>query len=177
MLKKLPRLYLKTIEFICTVLLALILGSICLQILCRLFTIGQSFTEELARICFCLMVFIGSPLVLAEGSHIAVDILFNALPDSVAKYIQALDYIVVDVVCVFCIIGFNKMISTNTGVTSVAMEWLKMNWIYSTALVSFGLLIVVSSVQFFASLSGKPSLYFINGNEKKYDILDIELDI
>ena len=56
MFHKIARGYLKTVEGICITLLFIIFLLMVIQVVCRLFTIGQNFTEELARICFCLMI-------------------------------------------------------------------------------------------------------------------------
>ena len=47
-MKQIARWYLKIVEAICVCLLLVILGCMCIQIACRLFTIGQNFTEELS---------------------------------------------------------------------------------------------------------------------------------
>ena len=47
MLKKIAHWYLKIVETVCVFLLLLILSCMCIQISCRLLTIGQNFTEEL----------------------------------------------------------------------------------------------------------------------------------
>ena len=75
MLKKIAKTYLRIVETICVVLLFMIFSLMVIQVVCRLFTIGQNFTEELARICFCIMVFFGAPLAMAEGADISVDML------------------------------------------------------------------------------------------------------
>ena len=51
-MKQIARWYLKIVEAICVCLLLVILGCMCFQIACRLFTIGQNFTEELSRLAF-----------------------------------------------------------------------------------------------------------------------------
>ncbi len=61
MFKKIAHGYLKIVEGICITLLFIIFLLMVIQVVCRLLTIGQNFTEELARICFCLMIFLGAP--------------------------------------------------------------------------------------------------------------------
>ena len=70
-MKQIARWYLKIVEAICVCLLLVILGCMCIQIVCRLFTIGQNFTEELSRLSFSLLIFLGAPLALAEGADIS----------------------------------------------------------------------------------------------------------
>ena len=65
MIKNILRGYLKIVEAVCVVLLAIILVCMVIQIGCRLLTIGQNFTEELCRLCFSLMIFIGAAFNVA----------------------------------------------------------------------------------------------------------------
>ena len=58
MLKKIAHWYLKIVETVCVFLLLLILSCMCIQISCRLLTIGQNFTEELSRLSFSLLIFL-----------------------------------------------------------------------------------------------------------------------
>ena len=77
MLKKIAHWYLKLVEAVCVFMLIVILGCMCIQIGCRLLSVGQSFTEELAKLCFSVMIFIGAPLAMAEGADICVDMLLR----------------------------------------------------------------------------------------------------
>ena len=69
MLKKIAHWYLKIVETVCVFLLLLILSCMCIQISCRLLTIGQNFTEELSRLSFSLLIFLGAPLALSVSSQ------------------------------------------------------------------------------------------------------------
>ncbi len=166
-LKKLSYLYLKAVELICISLLLVILGCMLIQISCRLLVISQSFTEELARICFCILVFVGSPLALAEGLHIVVDMLVRKANPAMKKLILALDGVFIDVFAVFSIIGMQTMMKSSTQTTAVALPWIKMNWVYSLVLVSFIFLFIVSTVQIYLALAGRETTVDMNAAEKK----------
>ncbi len=166
-LKKLSYLYLKAVELICIALLLVILGCMLIQISCRLLVISQSFTEELSRICFCILVFVGSPLALAEGLHIVVDMLVRKANPFTRKLIYALDGIFIDLFAIFSIIGMLTMMKSSTQTTAVALPWIKMNWVYSLILVSFFFLFIVSSVQIYLALAGKETTIDMNAAEKK----------
>ena len=166
-LRKLSRLYLKTVEMICICLLMAILGCMLIQILCRLLVISQSFTEELARICFCILVFVGSPLALAEGLHIVVDMLVRKAGPAMKKAILVLDGAAIDIFSVFCIIGMITMMKSSKLTTAVALTWIKMNWIYALILISFFFLFIVSTVQIVLAIQGKETTVDLNAEEKK----------
>ncbi|MDO4620237.1 MAG: TRAP transporter small permease subunit [Lachnospiraceae bacterium] len=167
MAKKIAHGYLKVLETICVCLLALILICMCIQIGCRLLSIGQNFTEELARIAFCLLVFIGMPLAFAEGADIAVDMVVNILPKPVQRAIQVLVNVLVTVFGFFCVRSLLVFTKSNQGVTAVSMIWIKMNWIYYAAMFSFICLSVIAVFKIVAVLRGEPDTYDINAEEKE----------
>lgn len=167
MLNKLARGYLKVVETICVCLLCMILICMCIQIGCRLFTIGQNFTEELSRICFSLLIFIGAPMVCAEGADIAVDMVVNALPPAVKRVVEALVNILTAIFSLLCIRSLVTFTGSNAGVTAVSMTWIKMNWLYYAFMVSFGFMFVVALVKLVAVVTGHSQVLDINAEEKE----------
>lgn len=178
MLKKIAKIYLRIVEVICVALLCVILGCMCIQIFCRLLTIGQSFTEELSKICFCLLVFTGAPLALAEGADIAVDMVFNALPKAAQRILDIVVNLFIAVFAGFCIKSLCVFTAANVGVTAVSMTWIQMNWIYYWMMGSFGCLAVVAIVKAIAAALGKPVTIDINKAAKaKSAAEEKELDL
>lgn len=167
MLKKIAYWYLKIVETICVLLLCVMLGCMCIQIGCRLLTIGQNFTEELARLSFSLLIFLGAPLALAEGADIAVDMVVNMLPEPVRRIIEFIVYLFIAVFSAFCIRSLITFTGSNVGVTAVSMTWIKMNWLYYAFMFSFGCLFIVAVVKGIASITGKPNILDINAAEKE----------
>lgn len=167
MFKKIAYWYLKIVETICVILLCVMLGCMCIQIGCRLLTIGQNFTEELARLSFSLLIFLGAPLALAEGADIAVDMVVDVLPERVKRVIGLFVHLLIAVFSVFCIRSLVTFTRSNAGVTAVSMTWIKMNWLYYTFMFSFGCLFVVALVKGFASITGKSGVMDINAAEKE----------
>ena len=166
MLKKIAHWYLKIVETICVFLLCVMLGCMCIQIGCRLLTIGQNFTEELARLSFSLLIFLGAPLALAEGADIAVDMVVNALPAPVKRGVDVLVNVLIAVFSAFCIRSLITFTKSNVGVTAVSMTWIKMNWLYYTFMFSFGCLFVVAAAKGIATIAGRPAVLDINAEEK-----------
>lgn len=166
MFKKVARGYLKIVEAICVVLLLVILGCMCIQIVCRLLTIGQNFTEELARLSFSVLIFVGAPLAFTEGADIAVDMVVNVLPKPVRKLIDILINALTAVFSVFCIRSLVTFIGSNVGVTAVSMTWIKMNWLYYIFMASFGFMFIIAVVKIIAILLGKNQIMDINAEQK-----------
>jgi len=165
-MKKVGKMYLKVVETISVFLMAMILLLMVIQIVCRLFTIGQNFTEELARLCFSLMIFIAAPLCLTEGADICVDMVVAKLPLKVRK---AVDVFAFSLIAIFSFIALYSEIlvmKTNVDVTAVSMTWIQMNWLYAAFTLSFGFLFVTSIWKIIATLKNEPQTYDINADEK-----------
>jgi TRAP-type C4-dicarboxylate transport system permease small subunit len=164
-MKIFARRFLFLLEWICIVCLIMIALVIGLQMFCRTFAIGISWTEELARLAFCIMSFIGAPLALAEGLHIAVDMVVNHLPKTLRSGAEILISSVIAVFSVFCIRSGFLNLAAYKGVAAVSMEWFQMNWIYTALMVSFVILFVISCVRIINVVRGKPLVMFIHENE------------
>ena len=146
---------LKAIDAICAFLLFMIFLLITVQIVCRFTPLTLTWTEELARICFVLMSYLAAPLCLAEGSHIAVDMVVNHLP---AKIQRVVNVVIQLAICVFCVAFIKSMfvnIESNVGVTTVTMTWLPLNWIYILEIAPFVITFFVAAVQLYLAAAGK----------------------
>lgn len=166
-MKRIARWYLKLTEAICVALLLLILACMCIQIVCRLLTIGQNFTEELSRLSFSLMIFLGAPLALAEGADIAVDMLVNALPKGIQRIVNVAVNGMVAVFAVLCLRSLVTFIGSNQGVAAVSMTWIKMNWLYYAFFFSFCCLAITAIVKAVFAAGGKSQYMDINAEEKE----------
>ena len=154
-MKKVFASVLKLIDALCVFLLFLIFFFIALQIFCRFTPLSLTWTEELARVCFVVMSYLAAPLCLAEGSHIAVDMVVNHLPKGLQRVVNVIIQLVICVFCVAFIRSSFVNLASNVGVTTVTMSWLPMNWIYTAEIVAFALTFVVSAIQLCAAAAGR----------------------
>ena len=178
MLKKISTAYLKIVEGISVILLLAILGCMVIQIFCRIFVIGQNFTEEFARLCFSLMIFLAAPLCMTEGADICVDMVVNLLPKPIRKIVDLIAYVLIALFSLFALYSEKIVINTNIGVTAVSMTWIKMNWLYYAYAFSFICLFVVSIWKLVVTMKNKPQTYDINEAEKAQAIKEAkELDL
>lgn len=166
MFKKIARGYLKAVELICVGLLCLILACMCIQIGCRLLSIGQNFTEELSRIAFCILVYLGAPLVMTEGADIAVDMVVNMLPKAIRNWIEICVNIFSACFSLLCIRSLVTLTGSNKGVTAVSMTWIQMNWIYYLCMFSFACMFLVTICKIIAIIKGRKPILDINADEK-----------
>lgn len=169
-MKKIPKKILLLIDAICVGLLVLILLCIGTQIICRTFEIGISWTEELARMSFIFMSFLGAILALAEGSHIVIDVILNRLPKK-AKVV--LDIFVNLIVMTFMTIGIKGVfanLKSYKGVTAVSMMWFKMNYIYIAIFVAFIIIIITCIVRMVCIIKGNDPNYCILPEEEREEV-------
>lgn len=166
MLKKGIHYYLKAVEAICVCLMLVILICMCIQISFRILNIGQNFTEELARLCFTLMIFVGAPLACVEGADIAVDMVVNMLPGPVRKIVDLIINIITAIFSLFCIKSLTVLIGSNAGVTAVSMTWIKMNWLYYAFMFSFACLFLAAAGKTIALIAGRSQTIDINAESK-----------
>jgi TRAP-type C4-dicarboxylate transport system permease small subunit len=169
--------FMKVIESICVILLSIILLSICYQIICRIFHIGQGFTEELSRYAFIIMVFIGSPLVAAEGLHIAVDLLYNALPKSWKRGFDFIDSVLLIVVSVVVLIGAQMLLARNKGIVASSLSWFKMNWAYWAVFFSFVIQIVIALAQIVLTILNKKTTMSLIAEQQALETLEVEVRV
>lgn len=178
MYKKWIQWYLRIVEIVCVTLLILILGCMCIQIVCRLFSIGQSFTEELSRMSFSLMIFIGMPLALSEGADIAVDMLVNLMPPTLRRGLDLLVNLLTALFGIFCIRSLVTFMGSNKGVTAISLTFIKMNWLYGTFLFSFLCLLITSLIKMYAIFTGRKQTFDIHEKEKEEEKLrEKEVDL
>ena len=175
-MKKLSISILKLIDAICVCLLAMIFFSITLQIICRFTPLALTWTEEFARVCFVIMSYLAAPLCLAEGTHIAVDMITNMLPKTIKRIVDVFIHLSV---CFFCVIFVKSMLvnlGSNVGVSTVTMTWLKLNWIYTAEIVTFCLTFIVSAIQCVLTLMDrKNTVVIMEKNENELTEEDLGL--
>ncbi|MDR1626047.1 MAG: TRAP transporter small permease [Spirochaetia bacterium] len=164
-MKKIAARFLLLIEWICIGFLLTIALVIGIQMFCRTFAIGISWTEEIARLAFCMMSFIGAPLALAEGLHIVVDMVVDRLPRKLRMGAEILISIIIIVFSLFCIRSGFLNLATYKGVAAVSMDWLQMNWIYAGIMISFVILLIISVVRIINIVRGKSLTLLIHENE------------
>ena len=113
------------------------------------------------------MIFVGAPLALAEGEHIAVDMVVKLMPKKVRRGIEAFASALIAVFCAFCMKSQLVVIGSNQNVRAVSMTWIHMNWLYVTFFLSFAVMFVVSVVMMVRTILGKEATLDIHKEEKE----------
>lgn len=101
-------------ETVAMVFLAGILVTVCLQVFFRYIAgIVAPWTEEATRYLGIWMVFMGAAAALAQGSHIAVTVVLERLPERVRAVIQRLSWVLLLLFSAIVLLGSLQLIQLN----------------------------------------------------------------
>ena len=118
---------------LCAILLSVIILVIFYQVVVRKLNIATSGTEELARYCYVLFVFLLWPIAARRGEDLRITVLFDVLPARVRKIVMGFFQIFMAGFSGVCIYSIYLNIS-NTMKNNVALPsntWLQLSWIYA----------------------------------------------
>ncbi|MDR1549485.1 MAG: TRAP transporter small permease [Hungatella sp.] len=75
----------KGIEVLISVCLAIMILLVFLNVILRQFRLGSAATEEIARLCFIYLVYMGSILAMRDNKHLLIETLLVRLPKGGAR--------------------------------------------------------------------------------------------
>ncbi|GGD26184.1 TRAP transporter small permease [Aureimonas glaciei] len=103
---------------------ALVFGNVVLR---YGFNSGITVSEELSRLAFVWLIFLGAALALRDHAHIGIDTVIRALPPKAAKFCLLLGYLLMLIACALLIQGGLKQAmltwSAVTPAAGVSMSW------------------------------------------------------
>lgn len=86
---KVSRLIGKVIENSLLLLMTVLVAVTFMQVLARfVFKVPISWSQELVKLCFVWVIFLGSAIAVKEGTHLTLDMLTSVLPDRVRRIIR-----------------------------------------------------------------------------------------
>ena len=115
-------------EAICYALLGALVVTTSLQVFTR-YVLNAPFTwtEELARMFFTWINFLGAALIVKRSSHISIDAATNLLPPGPRRWVLALAHVITLVIlCILAVKGFQFL--RTTGIS--ASPALGVPWVY-----------------------------------------------
>ena len=138
-------------------LLFIILSTMATQVFARyVFGAPFSWSEEVARLCLIWLTFISAAFVMAQGRHIAVDMISSRVGDRGKLVIECFSYLVVAGACLLLLVGGARFIWYVGKVGSPAMGVAK-SWWYGAGGVGLLLMAVHSLVNLFQVMkTGRP---------------------
>jgi len=88
---------------------------------------GITSSEELSRLAFVWLIFLGAALALREHAHIGIDTLIRTLPPALARLAVLLGYALMLLACVLLFQGvWGQLVltwATSTPVTGISIGW------------------------------------------------------
>ena len=140
-----------------TLFLLLIVTTMATQVIARyLFGTPFQWSEEVARLALIWMTFISAAYVLAEGRHIAVDLISTRLGDRGKLWCETFGYAVVAGTCLLLLLGGAKFVWYVGKVESPALGVPK-SWWYGAGMLGLLLMALHSLVNLLQVwITGKP---------------------
>lgn len=128
---KFEELLYKFLSYVCGFLILAMTLLIFWQVFCR-YVMNNSLTwsEELGRYIFVWITFIGTPVALKHGSHVAIDLLLQKVHGKVHTLILAVNYLIMAIIGILICYSGIKLFSVGIGQISSAMQ-LPMQYVYS----------------------------------------------
>lgn len=138
-------------------LLLMILGTMSAQVVARyVFHAPISWSEEWARFALIWLAFLSAAMVMAEGQHIAVDVISPWLGSTARRRLECLRNAIVVLACLMLTIGGFRFVRGVFLVGSPALGIPRSYW-YGAATVGLGLIAVHGVVNILAALHGDRS--------------------
>ncbi len=128
-------------ETVVVLLMAVMVGTIILQVYCR-FVLGNplSWSEELARYAFVWITFLGAAVAYRHGSHIIVETVVVLLPQRAQAALAWLcDALMAAALVVLLVQGMN-IVEVNSNVQATMLE-IPMSWVYGAVPVSAAIML------------------------------------
>lgn len=134
---------------------------------------GITMSEELSRLAFVWLIFLGAALALRDHAHIGIDSLIRALPPLAAKACVLLGYALMLVACVLLFQGgLEQAMLTWTAVTPAA--GISMSWFMIPVVVFAVTAFLVLGVESLAILTGRIDITSAVLVQESEDLLDAD---
>ncbi len=133
-------------------MVVLVFGNVVLR---YAFNSGLTISEELSRIFFVWIIFLGATVALAEHGHIGIDFVVKNMPRPVAKVMAVLGSLIVLGCCVLMLSGSYTQSVINLTVVTPVLNW-SMTVYYGAGLFFAVVSIVIVLVDIWRVLADKP---------------------
>ena len=115
---------------------------------------GITMSEELSRLAFVWLIFIGAALALRDHAHIGIDTLIRALPPKIAKACVLFGYVLMLIACLLLLQGgLEQAMLTWNAVTPAA--GISMSWFMIPVVVFSVTALLLLGVEAVAILTGR----------------------
>lgn len=129
-MKKFTKLLTKTIDVINLIFIITLVLCVILQVVVRFSGISVPWTEEIARLLFVFITFLGAAVAIEEDNHIAIPFVIDKLPPFIRKIINIIIYALMSIFIILIIKGSPIMIGISKNISASTLRWLKMSYVY-----------------------------------------------
>ncbi len=145
---------------VCVLFLIIIIAIIMFQIITRRLGVATSGTEELARYCYVLFVFILWPVAAVRGQDLRITVLFDILSGRTRRIIMGIFHMVMAVYgSMFCYSMYVNMGNAFKGnLRASTNRWIQMGWLYAVIVLAFLLLLAANLVRAYLLFSGQETV-------------------
>ena len=135
----------RSLNIVAALLFAAALVLVNAQIVCRfILSISVPWTEEVSRLVFVWLAFLGAALGAREGSLIVIDTLPEVVGPRWDAWIGPVVRLFSLAVILFLFLGSIPLIRSVWPTTLATVDWISNGWAYLAFTASFGLMILYS---------------------------------
>jgi TRAP-type C4-dicarboxylate transport system permease small subunit len=134
-------------------MVVLVFGNVVLR---YAFNSGLTISEELSRIFFVWIIFLGATVALAEHGHIGIDFVIKNMPRPVAKAMSVVGSLIVLGCCMLMLSGSYTQSEINLSVVTPVLGW-SMTVYYGAGLFFAVVAIIIIVVDVWRVLADRPA--------------------
>jgi TRAP-type C4-dicarboxylate transport system permease small subunit len=132
----------RIIEYINAALLFGIFAIMIIEITCRgILSVPVSWTDELSRSVYIILVFLGASLALRDRSHVTVDILIQIIPEWAKRVLRIVSSIMMIPFAALMTMGAAENVTRYWTSVISTVGWLKVGHLYLSVAISGVLMI------------------------------------
>jgi TRAP-type C4-dicarboxylate transport system permease small subunit len=147
----------RSLDVLAAVLFAVCLVLVNFQIICRfVLSISVPWTEEVSRLVFVWLAFLGAALGTREGALIVIDTLPEIVGPAWQSVMAPLIRLASLAVIIVMFIGSIPLVASVWPTTLATVDWISNGWMYLAFTVSFALMAVYSAVPLLRGVKRPP---------------------
>lgn len=154
-MQRLTELYFALLRVAIALLLAAMVVLVFSNVVLRYaFNSGLTVSEELSRLAFVWLIFIGAAVALRDHAHIGIDTMIRALPPKAAKLCVLLGYLLMLLACALLLQGSWAQSVLTWGAVTPAAD-ISMAWFMIPAVVFSATALLLLGAEALAILTGR----------------------
>src|SRR5687768_4460782 len=135
----------RSLDWVAAFLFAAALILVNVQIVCRfVLSISVPWTEEVSRLLFIWLAYLGAAVGFREGTLIVIDTVPELLGPRACRVLDPFVRIVSSAVVIFLFAGSIPLVRSVWPTTLATVDWVSNGWTYLAFTASFGLMILYS---------------------------------